>query len=131
RADFFSLDPSPRIQVVVGNPPFIRYQRFAGAARKLALERGAAQGVTLPQLCSSWAPFLVHSAALLQPGGRMAMVVPMEIAHARYARPVLEFLQRAFRSTTFLTFQKKLFPSLSEDTLLLLAEDRGARFERF
>ena len=31
--------------------------------------------------------------------------------------------------SVFLTFQKKLFPGLSEDTLLLLAEDKGGPFE--
>jgi len=72
---------------VVGNPPFIRYQRFSGAARRRALERCRDHGVKLPELCSSWAPFVVHSAAMVKPSGRLAMVVPMEIAHAAYARP--------------------------------------------
>jgi hypothetical protein len=49
----------------------------------------------------------------------------MELAHAQYARPVLEYLRRSFGRVTFLTFRKKLFPDLSEDTLLLLAESRG------
>lgn len=87
-ANFFGLDPEgrPRFGAAVGNPPFIRYQRFFGDARRLALARCAAQGIRLPELCSSWAPFLVHSAAMLRPGGRLAMVVPMELAHAAYAR---------------------------------------------
>jgi predicted RNA methylase len=132
-ADFFSLDPAGACQVdaVVGNPPFIRYQRFGGEVRRLALARSAAQGVRLPELCSSWAPFLVHSAAMLRPGGRLAMVVPMEIAHARYAQPVLNYLLQAFGKATFLTFRKKLFPDLSEDTLLLLCEDKGGCSSQF
>ena len=127
-ADFFGLDPasSPRVSAIVGNPPFIRYQRFSGEARKQALMRCRRQGVRIPELCSSWAPFLVQSIAMLQQGGRLAMVVPMEIGHARYALPVLDHLRLSFGKVTFLTFRKKLFPDLSEDTLLLLAEDKGA-----
>jgi adenine-specific DNA-methyltransferase len=127
--DFFRLSPKamPKVTAIVGNPPFIRYQRFTGESRKLALERSAAEGVRLSELSSSWAPFLVHCTALLRAGGRLGMVVPMEIAHAAYARPVLDHLHRSFRRVTFLTFRKKLFPDLSEDTLLLLAEDKGGQ----
>jgi len=53
------------------------------------------------------------------------MVIPFEVCHAGYAVPVLDYLARTFREVTFLTFRKKLFPDLSEDTLLLLAEDKG------
>ncbi len=127
-ADFFSLDPAAldKVEAVVGNPPFVRYQRFRGATRQRALARCAARGVTLPELSSSWAPFVVCSVAMLRDKGRLAMVVPMEIAHARYALPVLRHLRSSFGKLTFLTFRKHLFPDLSEDTLLLLAEDKGA-----
>src|SRR5215218_9683510 len=83
-SDFFALSDvaGQQVDAVVGNPPFIRYQRFSGDARKRALRRAASQGVRLTELVSSWAPFLVHSIAMLKQGGRLAMVVPMEIAHA-------------------------------------------------
>ncbi|QDT53884.1 Modification methylase Eco57IB [Caulifigura coniformis] len=125
--DFFRVEPqSPwRMSVIIGNPPFIRYQRFTGRSRERALARAFAEGITLPKLASSWAPFLLHSAAMLTEGGRLAMVLPVEITHAKYAQPILRHLQRSFRATTFITFKSKLFPDLSEDTLLLLAEGKG------
>ncbi|HWN07960.1 MAG TPA: N-6 DNA methylase [Pyrinomonadaceae bacterium] len=131
--DFFDIEPLPVYQVnaVVGNPPFIRYHRFTSETRNRALSLAAEQGVRLTQLSSSWAPFVVHSISMVKPGGRLAMVVPMEIAHANYAIPVLRHLQDSFGKVTFLTFRKKLFPSLSEDTLLLLADRRAARFSGF
>ncbi len=127
-SNFFEIDPAtlPLMDAVIGNPPFIRYQRFSGDTRKRALTRAKNQGVHLTELSSSWAPFLVHSIAMLRQGGRLAMVVPMEIAHAAYAQPIIKYLSESFRRVSFLTFQKKLFPNLNEDTLLLLAEDRGS-----
>ncbi len=126
-SDFFDVSPQGlgRVDAVVGNPPFIRYHRFTGSNRDKALRRAASEGVALSRLTSSWAPFVVHCAALVKPGGRLALVLPMEIGHASYARPVVAALARQFGRLTFLTFRTRLFPDLSEDTLLLLAEAKG------
>jgi adenine-specific DNA-methyltransferase len=126
-ADFFSVDriTPAGVDVVVGNPPFIRYQRFTGAARERALACAASAGVTVSGLASSWLPFLVHSVAQLKLGGRLAMVLPFELTQAAYARAGLDFLARSFGTVSLLTFRKKLFTDLSEDTLLLLAQDKG------
>jgi adenine-specific DNA methylase len=126
RGDFFSLQGIEfALDAIVGNPPFIRYQRFSGPSRDRAIEVASAAGVKLSELCSSWAPFVVHSANLLQPHGRLGFVVPSEIMHAAYARPVLDFLTRIFSQLTFLTFRQRLFPDINQDTLLLLAEDKN------
>jgi adenine-specific DNA-methyltransferase len=126
-----SRDAIRDVNVVVGNPPFIRYHRFSGDVRRRALARAEEQGVRLSELSSSWAPFLVHSSSILSPGGRLAMVVPAEIGCAAYARPILEHLSRSFGRVYLLTFQKKLFPELNEDTVLLLAEDKGSQCSSF
>ena len=132
-SDFFDVDAKTfgKFEAVVGNPPFIRYQRFTGEGRDKALARAANEGVVLSRLASSWAAFLIHSISFLKEGGRIGMVIPMELGHAAYARPVLEYLARRFEQVTFLTFRKKLFPDLSQDTLLLLAEPKGSFKGRF
>lgn len=128
-SDFFAITDHrlKPVDAIVGNPPFIRYQRFSGDVRARALARAAEQGLKLSQLSSSWLPFLVHSIRMLRPGGRLAMVIPFEIGHASYALPVLRHLDRTFETVTFLTFRKKLFPDLSQDTLLLLADGKDKR----
>jgi adenine-specific DNA-methyltransferase len=123
--DFFHQQGAARFNVVVGNPPFIRYQNFSGESRQIALKRALALGVRLSELSSAWAPFLVAGIAQLRPGGRLAMVAPAELCHAGYAKPVLEYLGRTFERVTFLTFEQPLFPDISESTILVLAENRG------
>ncbi len=132
-SDFFDVSPGriPSLTAVVGNPPFIRYQRFSGEGRAKAIARASAEGVALSMLSSSWAPFLVHSVAMLSSGGRIGMVIPMELGHAAYARPLLEYLAQNFAYITFLTFKESLFPNLSQDTLLLLAEGKGGKAPHF
>jgi len=95
-SDFFDLSPGaiPKADAVVGNPPFIRYQLFSGAAREKALARAAEEGLRLSSMASSWMPFLVHGIRFLKTCGRLAMVVPFEIGHAAYARPLLEHLAK-------------------------------------
>ncbi len=132
-ANFFDVVPGqlPAADVVVGNPPFIRYQRFSGEVRRTALLRAHDAGVDLSGLASSWAPFLVHAVQFVKPGGWLAMVAPAELTHAGYARPVLDYFRRSFRSTHILSFSRRIFPALSEDTVLLLAAGRGEPFQTF
>lgn len=123
-SDFFAVSSAdlPAMDAVVGNPPFIRYQSFKGVARERALACAAREGVTLPQLTSSWAPFVVHACSFLREGGRLAMVLPMEFGYAAYARPVVRFLAQRFAAIHVLAFRKALFPALSEETILVLAD---------
>jgi hypothetical protein len=116
---------------VVGNPSFIRFHQFSGPMRARAAAVMESQGVRVSELASSWASFVVGGAALLREGGRLAMVVPMELCHAAYATPLLEFLERSFDTVHFLSFGDRLFPQLNQETLLLLAENKGARRAEF
>lgn len=129
--DFFDFEGGGKeFDAVIGNPPFIRYQRFKADVRRKALTQAALGGVRLTQLSSSWAPFVVHATSLLKQGGRLAFVLPMELVHANYAVPVLAHLTRSFDKVTLLTFRSKLFPKLNEDTLLLLASNKGGSCNR-
>jgi adenine-specific DNA-methyltransferase len=126
-ADFFEVEPSSfqKFKAVVGNPPFIRYQTFKGASREKALAIAKTLGVSISELTSSWAPFLLNATRFLAPGGRLAMVVPAEISHASYARPVLQYLTHHFKSIVIASFSERLFPNLSQDTYLLFADHFG------
>jgi adenine-specific DNA-methyltransferase len=122
--DFFAwaAETVERFECAAGNPPFIRYQSFKGAARARAVDFCARLGADFSGLASSWAPFIVATAGLLKPGGRMAFVVPAEIGHAPYAAPLLEYLVGRFSNVHIVAVRKKLFPDLSEDCWLLYAE---------
>jgi len=126
-AEFFkwASSTSCRFEAAAGNPPFIRYQHFAGKTRQLALELAEKIGANINGLASSWASFLVVTAGLLKPGGRMAFVVPAEIGHAPYATPVLSFLCSQFQQVRVVAIREKLFPDLSESTWLLFADGFG------
>ncbi|MBA3314822.1 MAG: SAM-dependent DNA methyltransferase [Planctomycetaceae bacterium] len=122
--DFFdwAARTQQRFQCAVGNPPFIRYQRFNGETRRRALEHCGKLGVRFSALSSSWAPFLTAAAGCLASGGRMAFVVPAEIGHAPYARPLVRFLCQNFDVVHLIAIRERLFPTLSQDAWLLYAD---------
>ena len=109
----------------MGNPPFIRYQRFSGATRRAALDYCRRLGVIFSGLSSSWAPFIVAAASKLRSGGRIAFVVPAEIGHAPYATPLVEYLLAKFGTVHLVAIKEKIFPRLAEDCWLLFADDAG------
>jgi hypothetical protein len=55
----------------------------------------------------------------------MAFVVPAEIGHAPYARPLVDFLLRSFQHTQIVAIRDKFFHHLSEDCWLLYADGFG------
>lgn len=132
-SDFFDLTRHslPKFDCVLGNPPYIRYQTFNGDLTSKAHIRSMEAGVQLHRLASSWAPFIVHSAGFLRPGGRLAMVMPSEIGHAMYARDVLKFLIQHFRSVTIEMFRDKIFGELGQSTILLYCDGYGDACHEF
>ena len=89
--DFFAHVAPITYDAVVGNPPFVRYQKFSGVARARSLEVALAQGVRLSGLASSWAAFVVKAAMHLAPDGRLALVLPAELLSVNYAKEVRRF----------------------------------------
>lgn len=125
--DFFDVEPGedlPLAEAVVGNPPYVRFQ-LANGARDSGHRVAAAAGIKLTRLASTWAPFVLHSAAFVAPGGRMALVLPAELLHAQYAGSVLRFVQQRFARTALAVFERRVFPGALEEVVLLFAEGRG------
>lgn len=123
--DMFAVEPEPAFDAVIGNPPYVRYQQFAGAARARAREAALRGGVRLSALASSWAPFTVHAAHFLRPGGRLALVLPAELLSTNYAAEVRRFLMARFAVVRLVVFTERVFPDVQEEVVLLLAEGTG------
>ena len=118
--DFFAFT-GDHVDAVLGNPPFIRYQDFAGSARAAATQAALASGVRLSSLASSWAHFTVHATSFLRTGGRMGLVLPAELLSANYAGPVRQFLMERFSGLSMVLFTERVFPGVQEEVVLLMA----------
>ena len=129
--NFFDFQPPTNYAAVVGNPPYIRYQNFSGEAREKSREAALTQGVELTGLASSWASFVVQASRFLSPQGRLGLVLPAELMTVNYAAGVRRFLLERFASVRLVLFDKRIFPGVLEEVVLLLAEGTGPtdRFE--
>jgi hypothetical protein len=120
--DFFAHAEFGVYDAVVGNPPYVRYQDFAGESRARARAAALRAGVTLSNLASSWAAFTVHSALHLKPGGRLGLVLPAELLSVNYAAGVRQFLMDHFSAVRLVLFDERVFPGVLEEVVLLLAD---------
>lgn len=123
--DFFDYPSDQKYDAIVGNPPYVRYQNHAGAARSRSIEAALAQGVRLSGLSSSWAAFVVHASSFLKSDGRLALVLPAELLSVNYASEVRRFLLGRFAKLKLIMFETLVFPGVSEEVVILLAEGQG------
>ncbi|PKZ62837.1 SAM-dependent methyltransferase [Gordonia terrae] len=121
--DFFEVPSDRRFDVVIGNPPYVRYQDHSGAARTASRRAALRGGVGLTGLASMWAAATVHAAEFLRPGGRLGLVVPAELLSVNYAAEVRRYLMERFGRVRLVMFTERVFPGVQEEVVLLLAED--------
>lgn len=125
-SDFFawwSRPGRPDFDVVVGNPPFIRYQSFPEPHRSRAMDIMHQQGLSPNRLTNIWVPFVVAAAAALKEGGRMALVLPAELLQVGYAAQLRSFLTDRFGRVDLIACNELFFERAEQEVLLLLADE--------
>lgn len=129
--DFFeaysNLKQNGNFDLIVGNPPFIRFQYFDDDSRNLAFSHLRYAGYKPTKLANAWAAFIQLSIELLQEGGRLAMVVPAELLQVKYAHEVRDRLAAQFEHIVIVGFKRLVFPEIQQEVILLLAEGKRER----
>ena len=127
-SDFFSGDDQiwglagEPCDVVLGNPPFLRYHAFPEDQRDRAFRIMQTAGLSPSKLTNSWVAFLVAASLRLRGNGRLAMVIPAELLQVKYAEQTREFLAKHFGAITIVTFRRLVFEGIQQEVVLLLAE---------
>lgn len=128
RQDFFEaynhLRENGRFNLIVGNPPFIRFQHFDDDSRNLAFSHLRYAGYKPTKLANAWAAFVQLSIELLQEGGRLAMVLPAELLQVKYAHELRNRLATQFGHIVIVGFKRLVFPEIQQEVILLLAEGK-------
>jgi len=128
RDDFFEayghLKRNDRFDLILGNPPFIRFQYFDNGSREKAFGHLREAGYKPTKLANAWAAFVQLSIELLADGGRLAMVVPAELLQVTYASELRSRLAAQFQQIVIVGFERLVFPEIQQEVFLLLAEGK-------
>ncbi|GMU05432.1 class I SAM-dependent methyltransferase [Corallococcus caeni] len=118
------LHKAPEFDAIVGNPPFVRYQYLTDMAQHRAERIIKHFGLRFTKHTNAWVPFVIGSLALLNPGGRLAMVVPAELLHVLHSDSVRQFLLKTCSRILVLDPEELWFENALQGVVLLLAEKR-------
>lgn len=115
----FAVNTSERYSLIIGNPPYIN-KKLMGKdnlekAHKICIEAGLSKTV----MQNMWLAFVVGSCRLLQPGGSIFFVLPMEFLQVQYAEKLREHLEKQFNTIHILVFQKALFTKIEQEVCLV------------
>jgi len=111
--------------LIVGNPPYIRYQYLTDLQRESLSAILTSHGMKANKLINAWVGFLVACTQMLNKTGKIAFVVPAEILQVAYAEELRLFLSNQFSRITLITFEKLVFPEIEQEVIVFIGEKGG------
>jgi adenine-specific DNA methylase len=111
-----------KFDLIVGNPPYIRYQYFNKSQQKEAEHIFKRVNIKYSRLTNAWVSFVVGSSLLLKENAKIGFVLPAELLQVSYARPLREFLARFYNKVNIVSFKKLVFSRIQQEVILLLCE---------
>lgn len=121
RADFieYAMESTKRYSLVIGNPPYINLKVMEkediSRSRQLCKEEGLESAV----MQNLWVAFVVGACRVLQPGGAIFFVLPMEFLQVQYAEKLRLYLEKKFNTIHIISFQKFIFPVIEQEVCLV------------
>ncbi|MDR1218585.1 MAG: N-6 DNA methylase [Treponema sp.] len=113
---------SKKYDLVIGNPPYIRYQYFDKTQQEDAQKIYAHANLTYTKLSNAWVSFVVGSSLLLKEKSKIAFVLPAELLQVSYAHELRKYLSAYFNKINIISFQELVFPEIQQEVVLLLCE---------
>jgi adenine-specific DNA-methyltransferase len=115
----WAADTDEWFGLVVGNPPFVRYQ-FVSQVDKTAIGKlGTRLGLTFGGVGNLWIPVLLGAFARLEPGGVLSVVLPTECFTGSSASVVRDWLMCEFDDLTFDLFPPGSFPGVLQEVAVV------------
>ena len=124
--DFMTYLPNRAFRSIVANPPYVRHHRF-GADYKADLRSYGLRvtGQELDGRAGLHVFFLIKALTLLEPGGRLAFIVPADTCEGRFAPVLWAWIERRFRIEGAVTFAPSAspFPGVDTNPIVLLIQN--------
>lgn len=111
-----------KFQVIVGNPPYIRYQYLTETQREEQSNILKRNGMKSNKLINAWVSFVVACIEMMDDNSRIGLVIPAELLQVAYAEDLRKFLMKSLQRITIVTFKELIFPDVEQEVIVLLGE---------
>lgn len=131
--DFYKFYEEQRFDqsfdVILGNPPYIRYQFLSEYQREFQSDILMNNGLKPNKLINSWVAFSVATLEMLRAGGKFAFVLPTDLLQVSYARQLRKFFRDIFSELNIITFDKIIFDGIQQDVMLVMGVKKNSLAE--
>ncbi|WP_394581224.1 Eco57I restriction-modification methylase domain-containing protein [Cytobacillus firmus] len=111
-----------KFDLIIGNPPYIRYQYLTEDQRQTQSDILVSNGMKSNKLINAWVSFVVASVQMLSEKGKIGLVIPAELLQVAYAEDLRMFLEKSLSKITVITFKELIFPDVQQEIVILLGE---------
>lgn len=111
-----------KYDLILGNPPYIRYQYLEEEQRDEMADILTAHGMKSNKLINTWVGFMVACVHMLNVNGKIAFVIPAEILQVAYAEDLRLYLSNELCKITLITFEELVFPGIEQEVVVFIGE---------
>lgn len=105
--------------LVLANPPYVRFQFISDADKQLARDISANLGIVGTSVSNLWIPVFLLSVASLRAGGVFSIILPTEFLTGISANAVRNWLLGNATDLTIDLFKPGSFPAVLQEVLVL------------
>jgi adenine-specific DNA-methyltransferase len=117
----------PALPAIVANPPYIRHHRVAKETKERLQAYGRmVTGSTLDGRAGYHIYFLLHALRRLEPGGRLAFIMPADTVEGVFSATLWQWITRRYRLDAVATFSPDATPFPGVDTNAVVLMLRNA-----
>lgn len=120
--EFNSNLKNKKFDIILGNPPYIRYQYLTAGQRDTQAKILVENGMKSNKLINAWVSFVVAAVQMLNNNGKVGLVIPAELLQVAYAEELRLFLIEHLSKVSIVTFEELVFPDVQQEVVLLLGE---------
>lgn len=120
--DYYEEYSDEKFDLILGNPPYIRYQYLEEEQRALLSDILTSQGMKANKLINAWVGFMVACVNMLSEQGKIAFVIPAEILQVVYAEDLRLFLSNNLSKISIITFEELVFSDIEQEVVVFIGE---------
>jgi len=127
--DFYNFYSSAekKYDLIIGNPPYIRYQYLKEEQRKRQADILTKNGMKANKLINSWVFFLVACIEMLKENGQVAFIIPAELMQVAYAEDLRDFLSKTLSKILIISFDELVFDDAQQEVIALIGKKKSSK----